>query len=313
MQLLKLLNRAGGLNFNMSPPPLLPIFRKSRYFFSSAKPALLRFHMFVIMQRLFLFFLLIFCASNIRAQLPDDLITGPQRNKTEREGKQKVFVTAGPELSLTIPTQFGSDHSRLASDTLFSVSPLFRFRFGLGLRLDFSAIFSFQTGIYYISRRNEISIGKTSGTNQQFDQIYYQQGINYIGYEIPLMALVYARLGERTFLNNALGISLDFFPSSAQRSNPEEEFTLYIGRNSWFVPSLKASVGFECRTNHSGYLYFGGNFHQPIVALADIFIERTGPTGPIGFQTQVIPMSGTYFSLDFKYFFPPGKKNQWIR
>ena len=247
------------------------------------------------------------------SQLPTDLVTGPQRSKPEKEGKQKIFVSAGPEVSLTLPTVFGSANQSLRSDTLFSVDPAFRYRFGFALRVDFSAIFAIQTGLYYISRRHDVGVGRTSGSNQQFDTLYYRQGINYIGYEIPVMALVYARLGERTFLNNSVGFSFDFYPSSAVRVVREEEFRLYVGRNSWVVPALKASVGFEYRSDDQGYFYVGGNFHQPIIPLADMFIERSGPTGPIGFQTQRIPMSGTYFSLDVKYFFPPGKKNKWIR
>jgi hypothetical protein len=238
--------------------------------------------------------------------------TGVIRSEPVKED-QKVFVTVGPEVNLTIPTSFGSDQTSLASDTLFTVNSAFRFRFGINLRIDFSSRFSLQTGLYYHSRRHQVQIGRTSGTNQQIDSLIFENGVNYIGYEIPIMALVYVRLGERSFLNNAVGLSLDFFPSSSQRLDPEKEFKIYNGRNSWFIPSARASVGFEYRTRNSGYLYFGGSFHQPFFDLTDIFIERNQPPGPIGFQTQVIPISGTYFSIDLKYFFPPGKDNKFLK
>jgi hypothetical protein len=255
-------------------------------------------------------FLTFFCWVFAIASFAQEPVTGVIRSKPV-EGKQKVFVTAGPEISFTLPTHFGSDNTAFAGDTLFRMDPVLRFRFGCALRFDFSKNFSFQTGLYYISRQHRVRVGPANVNQQDFSSVIFENTINYIGYEIPLMFLAYARLGEKTFLNNSVGVSLDFFPSSAQRLDQEKEFKLFMGRNSWMVPALKASVGFEYRTDNYGYLYLGGNFHQPFFSLADLFIERNN-TQEFGLQAQRIAVPGTYFSIDFKYFLPPGKKNKWI-
>ncbi len=239
--------------------------------------------------------------------------TGIMRAKpAQAERKQKVFVTGGPEVSMTLPTTFGEQPRSFSGDTLWDVSPMLRYRFGAAVRIDFSKVFALQTGLYYHSRRFQVSVGAAGSLQQAFDSLYFQEGINYIGYELPLMALFYAQLGENAFLNNAIGISIDFFPSSTEKLNTNSEFKIFNGRNSWVVPSLRASVGLEWRTESSGAFYLGGTFQRPMFALTDMFIERQEPTGPIGFQTQEINIGGSYFSIDLRYILPAGKENAFF-
>jgi hypothetical protein len=253
--------------------------------------------------------LLLFVFGN--SLLAQEMQTGVIRYK-EQEFSQKVFVTAGPELSLTLPTEFGSSNRKQLQDTLFIVNPEIRFRVGCALRVDFSKTFSLRTGLYYISRQHQFKVGISDAIGQVISSEIYSNSINYIGYEIPAMLLAYARLGENVFLNNSIGFSFDFFPSSAQKLDPNEAFKMFVGRNSWIVPSLKASIGFEYRSMKNGYFYFGGNFHQPFFSIADLFVERNNPA-PFGLQAQKLPLSGTYFSLDAIFYLPPGKENKWLK
>lgn len=239
--------------------------------------------------------------------------TGIMRAKpAQAERKQKVFVTGGPEVSMTLPTTFGEQPRSFSGDTLWDVSPMLRYRFGAAVRIDFSKVFALQTGLYYHSRCFQVTVGAAGSLQQAFDSLYFQEGINYIGYELPLMALFYAQLGENAFLNNAIGISIDFFPSSTEKLNTNSEFKIFNGRNSWVVPSLRASVGLEWRTENSGAFYLGGTFQRPMFALTDMFIERQEPTGSIGFQTQEINIGGSYFSIDLRYILPAGKENAFF-
>jgi hypothetical protein len=235
------------------------------------------------------------------------------KNAADLETKQRVFVTAGPDVGLVIPTDFGARINVRYQDTLFRLSPQVRFRLGMCVRTDFSKKFSFQTGIYYIERMYEAQVGKANATGSGIQSMIYNTSFKYIGFEIPLMGLFYVQLGERWFLNNLLGFSVEFFPSSVKSisSDTAVAYNVYGGRNSWIVPGVKAAVGFEYRTENAGYFYLGGQFHRPFFSIFDGFIERKNPE-PYGLQTSELPASGTYFSIDLKYFFPPGKKNNFF-
>lgn len=242
-----------------------------------------------------------------------------QKNKKIRGGvspddekKQKIFVTIGPEINLVIPTDFGNRKDVFYQDTMFRFSPNLSYRFGANLRFDFSKTFSLQTGLYYISRNYSSQVGKANEIRSEFVEEYYNRSMNYIGFEIPIMGLFYVQLGRKWFMNNAVGFSIDFFPSSIIKNAGDSaiKYISFGGRNSAFVPSMKAAIGFEFRTDNAGYFYLGGQFHRPFIPIMDGFIERTNAL-PFGLQPAQIPQSGTYFSVDFKYFFPPGKKNKW--
>ncbi len=135
----------------------------------------------------------------------------------------------------------------------------------------------------------------------EIDSTFFDQNFTYIAFEIPVMALFYVQLGEKWFLNNAVGFSLDFFPSNAQKDEPDLPYEVLNTRRSWIIPSVKASVGFEFRTIKSGYFYLGGQFHRPLVPISDVFVERS-EAGNIGLQTIQTPLSGTYFAVDLQVF-----------
>jgi hypothetical protein len=257
----------------------------------------------------FILFIFIFSALSLFSQKNKKIKGGVS---PEDEKKQKTFVTIGPEVNLVLPTDFGARPNVFYQDTMFKFYPNLGYRFGACLRFDFSRTFSFQTGLYYISRTYTSEVGKANATKTDIEQDYYNRQMNYVGFEIPIMALFYVQLGRKWFMNNAVGFSVDFYPSSIVK-NANDSTTKYVsygGRNSWCVPSLKAAIGFEYRSENSGYFYLGGQFHRPFFAIFDGFAERTKGT-PYGLQGSDIPQSGTYFSVDFKYFFPPGKKNKW--
>lgn len=261
------------------------------------------------LKSVFIFSLIIFSSLGLFAQKNKKVKDG---NSKVDENKQKVFVTIGPEVSMILPTDFGARPDVLFQDTLYRFYPNLGYKFGACLRFDFSKTFSFQTGLFYISRSYTSQVGKANPIKSDIVLDYYNKQMNYVGFEVPFMALFYVQLGRKWFMNNAVGFSLDFFPSSIIGSGGVDtsKFVSFGGRNSWILPSLKAAIGFEYRSENSGYFYLGGQFHRPFIPIFDGFIERANPV-PYGLQSSRIPQSGTYFSIDFKYFFPPGKKNKW--
>jgi hypothetical protein len=231
----------------------------------------------------------------------------------ESESKQKTFVTAGIDASFMIPSDFGSRIAVSYKDTLFKLVPQLRFKLGMCVRTDFSKRFSFQTGIYYVERVYEGRVGKANQVGDDFQSLFFSNQIKYTGFEIPLMGLFYVQLGERWFLNNLVGLSLEFFPSATQKLSPDStvQYDIYAARNSWIVPAAKAAVGFEYRSETAGYFYLGGQFHRPFFNIFDGYIEGRLDS-PFATQTAKLPATGTYFSVDLKYFFPTGKKNKFL-
>ena len=262
--------------------------------------------------RVFFIFSLVICSGLSLFAQKNKKTKANTTSTTEDETKQKTFVTIGPEVNIVLPTDFGARPNVLYQDTMFRFYPNLGYRFGACLRFDFSKTFSFQTGLYYISRNYTSQVGKANPIKTDIQTDYYNRTMNYIGFEIPIMALFYVQLGRRWFMNNAVGFSVDFFPSSIIKNANDStiKYVSYGGRNSWCVPSMKAAIGFEYRTDNAGYFYLGGQFHRPFFPIFDGFAERTYGE-PYGLQPSRIPQSGTYFSVDIKYFFPPGKKNKW--
>jgi hypothetical protein len=165
--------------------------------------------------------------------------------------------------------------------------------FGMVVRGGVSKSISFETGISQITRRYDISLANdTSG--------YSDQGqIRFVGYEMPLLAMVYIRLGRKSWMNNAIGFSLDFYPSDAERVLREGR--AYFFKRSWIEAGVVGNIGVEYRTDRSGYFYLGATYHRPFgdMAVVDLtwydrnnipYVMRTG-------------LSGAYLTVDIRYFF----------
>jgi len=165
--------------------------------------------------------------------------------------------------------------------------------FGMVVRTGLTKAVSLETGINQITRRYDFSVANdTSG---------YEEGssVRYVGYEVPVLAMVYIRLGQRTWMNNALGFSLDMYPSDAQKDVTEGR--VYIFRNSWLQAGVVGNVGVEYRTERSGYFYLGATYHRPFneMATADLTWYDA-----IFFPTTLrTALDGSYLTLDVRYFF----------
>ncbi|HMC97561.1 MAG TPA: hypothetical protein VKG92_07915 [Flavobacteriales bacterium] len=168
--------------------------------------------------------------------------------------------------------------------------------FGMSVRVGITKAISLETGIGQIQRRYRFNItNDTSGYSESDD-------IRYIGYEVPITGLVYIRLGQRTWMNAALGFSLDLYPSDAQRDIAEGR--IYLFRSNWAQMGVLGNLGVEYRTERSGIFYLGGTFHRPFnpMAQADFTYYYFGQPS---FQsyTASTTLSGAYLTLDLRYYF----------
>ena len=167
--------------------------------------------------------------------------------------------------------------------------------FGMVIRAGITKSLTIETGITQIRRRYNWSLsndtaGFSGGSN-----------IRWTGYELPLKALIYIRLGERTYMNNALGFSLDMYPSNVVRNIEDGQAFMYRVQNKWAQLGVVANIGAEYRTDKAGIFYLGASFHRPFNEMA---------RGQLVWQDEnLVPyfiegeLDGSYLTVDIRYFF----------
>jgi hypothetical protein len=177
------------------------------------------------------------------------------------------------------------------------------FAFGMVVRAGISKSISFETGINQITRRFACSINNDTASYREEDRL------RYIGYEIPAMAMVYIRLGERSWMNNALGFSADLYPSDAERILKQSR--IYFARTNWLRMGVVANIGVEYRTLSSGWFYLGATYHRPFddVAVAELTWYDADNIG----RTIKAGVGGAYLTVDIRYFFHADPERQQRR
>src|ERR1051326_7726196 len=168
---------------------------------------------------------------------------------------QENIFTAGFQYKPIFPSAFFSTGTNTVSQNSanFSVSQKYGYCAGMILRRGITKRFSFETGINYVKRNYSLNI-----TNTNFSGNYH---FTIIGYEVPLQMLIFIRLGERLYMNAASGISLDISPSTIFTFN--DYYKHFAERHSEFQGSVLANLGYEYRTEKSGYFYLGASYHLP--------------------------------------------------
>ncbi len=207
---------------------------------------------------------------------------------------QSGVTTFGIQVKPVIPLDFFDPSITVEREHLTGTIELTGgYAFGMNVRVGLSNTISLETGISQINRNYRFDlVNDTSG---------YAEGstFRYIGYEIPIVALVYIRLGERAWMNAALGFSLDLYPSDVQKDILEGR--VYVFRNNWAQFGALANLGVEYRTERSGYFYLGGSFHRPFGEMAFADLTYYGPSFfPYTMRT---PLDGSYLTLDLRYYF----------
>lgn len=162
---------------------------------------------------------------------------------------------------------------------------------GMVIRHGFTDLLGLEGGINYVKRKYKLAITDSSFTGKSSFQA--------IGYEIPLSMLVFIQLGEYLYMNASLGTSFDMFASSVQST--DTYFKNVVFRNRVIQSAVLANIGWEWRTEKSGYIYLGASYHRPFgfIYLADTeyIVNRT-----VKAETET-KLLGNYLTLDLRYFF----------
>ena len=170
----------------------------------------------------------------------------------------------------------------------FSVSQKFGFCAGMVIRRGFTKRFSLESGINYVKRNYNLKIADTSFTGKSDFTI--------IGYEIPVLGLIYIRIAKKIFMNTSLGISWDMYPSNI--TTGDSYFKHTSTRHSLFQGAALANLGYEYRTEKSGYFYWGASYHLPFTEIFNSSITYEPKQ-----EIAKLKIPGNYLTLDFRYFF----------
>jgi hypothetical protein len=210
---------------------------------------------------------------------------------------QKKVTTVGIQFKPIFPVDFVGT-GKILNDTAgvhFETELNSGFSTGLIIRHNFTDLLAIETGINYIRRKYTLAIT---------DSVYKETSqFRVIGYEIPVSLMVYARLGEKIYINGSMGPSLDMFASSVQSNG--ESFSHVAFRNHVFQPALNANIGWEYRTEKSGNLYLGISYHRPF---SFIYLSKTHYDYNGKDITMFNELLGNFLTLDFRYFFHEEEK-----
>jgi hypothetical protein len=178
----------------------------------------------------------------------------------------------------------------------FKVDPKVGYSFGMVIRSGLTKTISIESGINYIARKYRLQVNEKSTASIITTDMVFE------GYEIPLTALVFIQLGRKTYMNSAFGCSFDFYPTGGIVAN-KASYEFGILESSWAQASLLANLGFEYRTDKSGYFYFGASFHRPFSKTADLFLSQRIENSNNFNRFVESELLGNYLTIDLRYFF----------
>ena len=227
---------------------------------------------------------------------------------------QERVTTLGIQFKPMIPSKFFGTSAEIATNGEFTAefTPRIGHNVGMIVRHGFTKMWSFETGISLVQRN--YSLDYTVPGLAKVEQLTFR----FIGYEIPVQGLIYVRLGKQLWMNASGGLSLDMYPSDiTSRSSVRQDTLVYdfyqdTFRRKWIQLAVLANYGFEWRTKESGFFYLGASFHRPFQEVAYTKASLEVNTNP---SSLVYPLSGSYLTVDLRYFFheDPEKKQKKTR
>jgi len=208
----------------------------------------------------------------------------------------------GFQLRPIVPNAYLNTTIETASLSNFSYSAKSNvgFSFGSIIRKPLGKFWNLETGLNFVKRSYTLAFDLNDSVH-----VSSKQNMTFIAYEIPIQALIYVRLGKSLYMNASAGISIDFFPSETETFSSEKvdssyyDFSEKTYRIKWSALAAQTNLGFEYRTQKQGYYYLGASFHRPFgrIAGSQAIVETTS-----GSDRLWLSLSGSYFSIDLKYF-----------
>lgn len=225
---------------------------------------------------------------------------------------QENVTTLGIQFKPMVTSQFFGTGPETGTNGEITVDfePRFGINFGMVIRKGLTKNWSLETGINLVQRNYRVRYHQ-----EQLPQPHVLS-YRFIGYEMPLQAMIYVRLGDNLYMNASGGLSIDFYPTDVETTDSDRldtlrfDFSQKTYRNHWIQFSVLANYGFEWRTKEKGYFYLGASFHRPFSDIAKSVTSFYLNTNPTRLE---YPLSGSYLTVDLRYFFhedPERKKKK---
>jgi hypothetical protein len=222
-----------------------------------------------------------------------------------KSNKERIPSYFGLQVRPIFPTRFIGEPEVTINQTdpeqLFittTISQRIGYSFGATVRAGLTKLIAIETGINFNQRNFDLSMSVPDSSISATDEL------TFINYDIPLNALFYIRLSERWYMNASLGVAITFSPTSVGiQSNPTGyhyfKQTGIVSNKVGF--DMNANIGFEFRTEKSGFFYLGGSGRVPF---KEIFTLGTSYSYQGYNSITYGAVDGSFLALDFKYFFP---------
>lgn len=225
--------------------------------------------------------------------------------------KVRVPSYFGFQVRPLLPTRFiGSPTNTQTLDGFTTtISQKIGYSFGGVVRVGLTKFIALETGINFNQRNFDVDMSYPDSSS------YEKNDLSFVTYDIPIRGLVYIRLAEQWFMNTAIGVGMTYAPTNIGiRTNaPGIGYYQQTGLAKKINFEFTAAIGFEFRTEKKGIFYLGGSAAVPF---APIFYLRSSYVYS-GFvittdAENTGKIDGSYFAIDFKYFFPNVKKKATV-
>jgi hypothetical protein len=223
-----------------------------------------------------------------------------QTTVEKREKKEKFPSYFGLQFKPLIAGNFlGSSQLKLNNEQFFAVvNQKFGYTFGANVRIGLTKLISLETGINQVVRNYNIDFSIPDSN------LYVQNDISFLNYDIPFNALIYIQLSDKIFMNGSLGGSMVYNPSDVATKLALQGGNVFIQEGRRFSKvgfEMNANFGGEYRTEKNGIFYVGISGRiplKPIYQVAAVYERQSYSKVAVG------NLIGTYISFDFRYYLP---------
>jgi hypothetical protein len=223
-----------------------------------------------------------------------------QNSDIKKEKKDKFPSYFGLQFKPLIAGNFlGSSQLKLNNEQFYAViNQKFGYSFGANVRIGLTKLISLETGINQVVRNYNIDYSIPDSN------LYVQNDIGFLNYDIPLNALIYIQLSDKIFMNASLGGSMVYNPTDVATKLALQGGNVFIQEGRRFSKlafEMNANFGAEYRTEKNGIFYVGISGRipvKPIYEIAAVYERQSYIKKATG------NLIGTYISFDFRYYLP---------
>ncbi len=231
-------------------------------------------------------------------------VNAQKDTKSRKEIEHKSLF--GLNISPIFPGSFiRNSNVEYTSDTInYQINLKNSISFGAEIRYYFTYRFAVVGGIQFTRRNIKADYSSNYQGNSKGIDTTFSKDLKFIAYEIPIHALGYVRLSQKVYMSIAGGFNLNFYPSHIKRDNVYvQRVGTKIGKYAWqfFQLGYTANIGWEYRTKNTGIFYLGASYQARFDKMARVgFYEGLTIHRP----KQDHSITGDYFAINLKYFFP---------